>query len=73
MLLPKVIPMRHSKDYKERIFVSLEHSLTLGSQLLVDLCILSETTKVVVLLSVSDDRWVATPPLDEEHLNSPCV
>lgn len=65
--------MRHSKDYKERLFVSSERSLTLGSQLLVDLCMVSETTKVVVLLSVSDDRWVTTPPLDEEHLNSPRV
>lgn len=73
MLLPKVIPMRHSKDYKERLFVSAEWSLTLGSQLLVDLCTVSETTKVVVLLSVSDDRWLATPLLDNEHLNSPCA
>lgn len=62
--------MRHSKDYKERLFVSSEQSLTLGSQLLVDLCIVSQTTKVVVLLSVSDDRLVVTPLLDEEHLNN---
>lgn len=65
--------MRHSRDYKERLFVSSELRLTLGSQLLLDLCTLSETTKVVVLLSVSDDRWVVSPPLDEEHLNSCCV
>lgn len=73
MLLPKVISMRHSKDYKEMLFVSSEWSLPLESQCLVDLCIVSETTKVVVLLSVSDGRWVVTPMPDDEHLNSLCV
>lgn len=71
MLLPKVIPMRHSKDYKERLFVSSERSLTLASQLLVS--IVSETTEVVVFSYVSEDRWAATSPLDEEHAKSSCV
>lgn len=62
--------MRHSKDYKERLFVSADWRPTLGSQLPVDPCAASEAAKVVVLLSASDDRWVATP---EERLNSPCV
>lgn len=38
-----------------------------------DLCTVSEAAEVAVLLSVSDDRWVASPPLDEERVNGSCV